>query len=495
MTTETTPARTTRARAGTIDRARRRGGLQLSVRTRITIVIALLTFTAMTAAGLLVYTLESARIESAVTEQIDQEIDEFRVFEESGIDPDSGSSFTDAQRLLETFLVRNVPDDDEMMIVYRDGVPQDRTPNRYGAGFLDDDAYQEAIDGLLEDGGTTRVQDERYGEVWVTGLPVRNKTSEGTLVIVNFLDDEHAELNRTMQTYAIVALLSLGLITVLGAVQSGRLLAPLRTVRETARDITTTDLSRRIPEQGNDDVTALTRTFNDMLDRLEDGVEAQRRFLDDAGHELRTPLTVLRGHLELLESGNADEVERTRALLLDEVDRMSRLVGDLILLAKSRRTDFVRRRPVEVADLTRTLLDKARGLGDRTWVLDGSGQGIVHVDEQRVTQAVLQLADNAVKHTDDGDRIALGSSHDGRTLRLWVHDSGQGVREEDRDLIFERFGRSDVRPGDEGFGLGLSIVRAIVQAHGGHIHVADGVPSGARFEIVLPSEEPSWPTS
>ena len=285
MTTETTPAGTTRARAGTIDRARRRGGLQLSVRTRITIVIALLTFTAMTAAGLLVYTLESARIESAVTEQIDQEIDEFRVFEESGIDPDSGSSFTDAQRLLETFLVRNVPDDDEMMIVYRDGVPQDRTPNRYGAGFLDDDAYQEAIDGLLEDGGTTRVQDERYGEVWVTGLPVRNKTSEGTLVIVNFLDDEHAELNRTMQTYAIVALLSLGLITVLGAMQSGRLLAPLRTVRETARDITTTDLSRRIPEQGNDDVTALTRTFNDMLDRLEEGLEDQRRFLDDDGHE------------------------------------------------------------------------------------------------------------------------------------------------------------------------------------------------------------------
>ena len=88
-------------------------------------------------------------------------------------------------------------------------------------------------------------------------------------------------------TYAIVAVLSLGLLTVIAARQSGRLLAPLRTVRETASDITASDLSQRLPERGNDDVTALTRTFNDMLDRLEEGVEAQRRFLDDAGHELQ----------------------------------------------------------------------------------------------------------------------------------------------------------------------------------------------------------------
>ena len=98
-------------------------------------------------------------------------------------------------------------------------------------------------------------------------------------------------------------MLSLGLITLLAALQSGRLLAPLRSVREIASDITTSDLSQRIPETGNDDITALTRTFNEMLERLEDGVESQRRFLDDAGHELRTPLTVLRGHLELLDPG------------------------------------------------------------------------------------------------------------------------------------------------------------------------------------------------
>ena len=121
--------------------------------------------------------------------------------------------------------------------------------------------------------------------------------------MVNFLADEHDELNRTMGTYTLIALLSLGLITTIAAFQSGRLLAPLRTLEETAREITTTDLSQRIPERGNDDITALTRTINGMLERLDSGFAAQRQFLDDAGHELRTPLTVVRGHLELLDAG------------------------------------------------------------------------------------------------------------------------------------------------------------------------------------------------
>jgi signal transduction histidine kinase len=268
-------------------------------------------------------------------------------------------------------------------------------------------------------------------------------------------------------------------------------------VREIASDITTSDLSRRIPESGNDDITALTRTFNDMLDRLEDGVESQRRFLDDAGHELRTPLTVLRGHLELLDPEDPDEVDRTRTVLLDEVDRMSRLVGDLIVLAKSRRPDFLQVRPTDLAVLTVTLLAKARALGDRDWVLVAEGSEMVLWDEQRVTQAALQLADNAVKHTRPGDRIALGSVVEDGWVRLWVEDSGRGVLPEDRERIFERFGRAAAGTGDEGFGLGLSIVRAIAEAHGGTVTVRDAVARGARFELRLPIRGPEgrWPAS
>jgi len=292
-----------------------------------------------------------------------------------------------------------------------------------------------------------------------------------------------------------VALLSLVVITGFAAAQSGRLLAPLRTLRETADEINDSDLYRRLPETGNDDITALTRTFNRMLDRLESAFVGQRQFLDDAGHELKTPLTVLRGHLELLDVGSPEEIAATRELLLDEVDRMSRLVGELILLAKSDRPDFVTRRPVDLTGLTVDTLAKARGLADRTWTLDETASVTVPLDEQRLTQALLQLCDNAVKHTAVGDVVALGSSYDGDTARLWVRDSGPGVPPEDREQIFERFGRGVVLETDEGFGLGLSIVRAIAHAHGGTVSLEDERPHGARFVISLPipGVEPSGP--
>ena len=247
---------------------------------------------------------------------------------------------------------------------------------------------------------------------------------------------------------------------------------------------------------GNDDITALTRTFNAMLARLEAAFVGQRQFLDDAGHELKTPLTVLQGHLELMDVDDPREVAETRQLLLDEVDRMSRLVGDLILLAKSDRPDFLTTAPVSLERLTHTLLSKARGLADRAWVLDAAGEAVVVLDEQRVTQAVLQLADNAVKHTGDGDEVAIGSSVGADGVRIWVRDTGPGVPEADREHVFERFGRSVVGPGDEGFGLGLSIVKAIVDAHHGRVEVDPHHSPGARVVITLPADpEAPWPAS
>jgi signal transduction histidine kinase len=291
-----------------------------------------------------------------------------------------------------------------------------------------------------------------------------------------------------MRTYAVVALFSLLAITALAAWQSGRLLAPIRTLRDTAEEISESDMSLRLPEGGNDDLTALTRTFNAMLARLEAAFVGQRQFLDDAGHELKTPLTVLRGHLELLDPADEQEVTDTRTLLLDEVDRMSRLVGDLILLAKHDRPDFLTPTAVSVERLTHTLQAKARALADRDWVLESVGEGIAHLDEQRITQAVLQLADNAVKHTADGDRIGIGSRVADGTVSIWVSDSGPGVAPEMRSHVFERFGRAAVVPGDEGFGLGLSIVKAIVEAHGGSVRIEDAEPQGAVFVIEIPEE-------
>jgi two-component system, OmpR family, sensor kinase len=469
----------------------------VSVRTRIAATVAALVLLALSAAGLIIYLLESARVESAARDQATQEIAEFRTLQSDGRDPTTAEPFTSAQDLLGVFLSRNVPSDDELLIGWIDGRARFVSAGRHG-DLARDPALERAVAVLVRT-GTERTIDTTYGEVLVTVQPVRESTGgEAALVVATLMDDARADLRSLVRTYAVVSLLSLAGIVAIAAWQAGRLLAPIRRLNETARVITATDLSARLPVRGNDDITALTVTFNEMLDRLEAAFVGQRQFLDDAGHELKTPLTVLRGHLELLDHEDPAELAETRALLLDEVDRMGRLVGDLILLAKSRRPDFLTTRPTDLGRLTHALLAKARALAEREWLLDAEGEVVVGLDEQRITQAVLQLADNAVKHTREGDTIAIGSSYDGAAAHLWVRDTGDGVPEQDREHVFERFGRSTVRPDDEGFGLGLSIVRAIAAAHGGSVRVtdpADDQPDGAMFVITLPHQERPWPRS
>lgn len=475
------------------------------MRLRLTVTVCLLVAVTLAVAGLLLYAIQSQRINEQVTNAVEQELGEFRKLRQ-GDDPATSKPFTSSDELFRSFMERNVPDNDELLIGWVDG---DLALHSPPSGAPKETAVAEAIRRHLDDGGSERVHTDKYGELLVTVQPVSFRSEAGTphdaLVIVTFLDETRQDLRSTMGTYTAIAALLLITVTGVAWWRSGRLLAPLRDLRETAADITTRDLARRLPERGNDDITALTRTFNDMLDRLEHGVATQRQFLDDAGHELKTPLTVLRGHLELLDVGDEDEIDQTRELLLDEVDRMSRLVGDLIMLTKSRRPDFLSPGPVDLAELTDDLLAKSRGLGPRTWVLDNSAAGIVTLDEQRITQAMLQLADNAVKHTDEGDQIGLGSDlvddADAPSVRLWVRDTGDGVPTEDRERIFDRFGRSAVRGGDEGFGLGLSIVRAIAQAHDGGVELLpqDQDRAGAWFVITLPQTEPDegdqWPAS
>ena len=444
---------------------------------RITATVALLVLLGLVVAGVVVYTIEAHRLDQQVAAQSDQEFAELRKLQDE-------RQFTSPEAMVRLFMERNVPDDDELLIGWWDGGVRAQSPKWNSISrstWLTD-----TVRPLLATNGTTRV-DSEFGELEIGVQSVQRGDATGALVVVTLLDRAREGLHETMRTYAIVAGLVLLLVTAMAAWVSGRLLAPLRTLRETADEIGETDLSQRLPVTGNDDLTALTRTFNGMLDRLESAFVGQRQFLDDAGHELKTPLTVLRGHLELLDTGSPEEIVETRELLLDETDRMSRLVGDLLLLAKSDRPDFLRLRPVDLQQLTADLVAKARGLGDREWSLDGSADTKVLADEQRLTQAVLQLADNAVKHTRDGGAVAIGSSYDGKTARLWVRDTGPGVPAEERAHIFERFGRAAVPPGDEGFGLGLSIVGAIARAHGGTVTVEDADPPGARFVITLPS--------
>jgi two-component system OmpR family sensor kinase len=277
--------------------------------------------------------------------------------------------------------------------------------------------------------------------------------------------------------------------TLLAFVATGRVLAPLRKLRTTAEAITASDLSRRIDVEGDDELADLSRTFNGMLERLDDAFSSQREFIRDAGHELRTPIAIIRGHLELLASldQSQDEREETLALVTDELDRMRRFVDDLLVLAKAERTDFLQLRTVDIAALVDDVLAKAEGLADRDWRAEVTARGLIVADPQRLTQALLALVDNAIQHTGPDDSVSIGGRVNGTKARIWVEDSGPGVPEGDRERIFSRLVRG--RRGAsryEGTGLGLSIVRAIAEAHGGTVWV--GGEEGARFELILPTD-------
>ena len=259
-----------------------------------------------------------------------------------------------------------------------------------------------------------------------------------------------------------------------------------------SRTITGTDLTQRIPVRGRDEVARLATTFNEMLDRLERGFEAQRSFLDDAGHELKTPLTILRGHLELLEHDPKDR-QATLALVMDELDRMGRIVDDLLLLAKREQPDFLRLETVDVGSLTDDLHANIATLAPREWVLERRGKGVIVADRQRLTQALVQLAVNASRHAPGTEPIRIGSAVENGEARFWVADRGPGIPSEDRERIFARFTRGPMGERAAGAGLGLPIVRSIAEAHHGRVELESEPGAGATFTLVVPVDQPRHP--
>ncbi|KAA1420587.1 HAMP domain-containing histidine kinase [Mumia zhuanghuii] len=455
--------------------------------------MALLTGVALLCAGLAAYFVELRRVDDHVREQITQELREFQTLQERGVDPATNAPFADPDRLLTTFMTRNQPNAHERIIAFSSNGDR-RFLGRRDSSLFSSPDFVSAVDRLRAEGGSTVVETTSGRHVVAVRPVLGPEEKHAAFVVAWNVTAQRAEIRSMLLTYVAVALGSWLVITLVAWLIAGRLLRPVRTLQATAARITDGgELSRRIPVTGSDDLTALTETLNEMLERLDQAFASQRELLDDAGHELRTPLTVLRGHLELLDVGDPDEVASTRTLLLDEVDRMSLLVDDLLVLAKARRPDFVQPEPVDAVALVTGILDKCRALGPRAWILDAAPPegAVVHLDPRRTTQAVLQLAENAVRHTADGDTIAVGCAVDDEGTTLWVRDSGPGVSPADREVLFERFRRGSA-PRGEGFGLGLSIVSAIADAHGGTVSLDPHRPGeGATFRLTLPATRTS----
>jgi signal transduction histidine kinase len=462
--------------------------LALGIRGRVLLWFIAILSAATIAAVLVTRQILIAGVDARIDEALVQEAEELRRLS-GGRDPRTGEPFgNEVSRIFEVFLNRNLPVRNEMFLTFLDGEPHRTSVGRpiY--------ALERNVELVERFGSVTETNRDSVmtpaGEVEYLAVPVEaGGRVRGVFVAAIFREQELADVAPALWGAAGVGLATLVIGSLLAWRVTEGVLRRVAAVTDTAGAISSGELTRRIEVHGSDEISRLADTFNEMLDRLEEAFRLQRQFVDDAGHELRTPITIVRGHLETIED-DPEERRRTIALVVDELDRMNRMVNDLFLLAKTHQPNFLAFDLVEMARLTEELSRKTSALGDRRWKLDAKATGTIVADRQRLSQAVIQLAQNAVDHTDASDTIAIGTEIEGGWARLWVRDSGPGIPRAVQERIFERFTRSGPRLSD-GAGLGLAIVRAIAEAHGGTVSVESRVGQGATFTIEVPVDRPA----
>jgi signal transduction histidine kinase len=480
------PKRTTAPEAG-----RPRSRFLWGVRSRILVWYVVLMTVATVASVLVLRRILTVEVDSRIDAALVQETNEVRRLAK-GRDPETGERFRgDVRRIFDVFLRRNIPARNEVYLTFIGGQPHLRSPRVVTPAYrLDQDPDLTARWGSLTEPERGRITESPAGSIDYLGVPLRSdREVRGVFVAAFFRDLELDQIDP-----AVWGAIGVGVVTLLvGSLLAWRVaegvLRPVRLVTGTAQSISEGDLIRRIEVTGRDEVGALATTFNEMLDRLEEAFATQRKFVDDAGHELRTPITIIRGHLELLED-DPEERRRTLALVMDELERMQRIVNDLLVLAKAEQPDFLDLDTVDVEVLTGEIHAKAAAIASRDWRLEQTGRGIVVADRQRLTQAMMQLAQNAAQHTEDGGMIGLGSTVVDGEARLWVRDSGPGIPPDQREQVFRRFSRGGRTRRSEGAGIGLAIVKAIAEAHHGRIELDSSPGVGSTFSIVIPADQP-----
>jgi signal transduction histidine kinase len=246
------------------------------------------------------------------------------------------------------------------------------------------------------------------------------------------------------------------------------------------------DLGRRVAGAGADDVGQLAATLNRMLARLEAAFRRERRFISEVSHELRTPITICRGHLEVMAlRANSEDVREGVALTVDELHRMGRIVDDMVTLARADSDRFLRRETIPLGRFLADLGAKAVQLLDgRLSVIPASEGATLEGDPQRLTQALINLLQNAAIHGRSGCPVVLRVGQEAGGWRFEVEDEGGGIALEPAESVFQPFSRG--RTQAPGSGLGLAIVRTIAEAHGGAAGVVNRPGEGATFWIRLP---------
>lgn len=468
-----------------------------SVRVRI-----LSTMLAFMAGGLLIagfvsYYVQFTVLDDRVHAELHQEVDEFQRIAELRQSDVGGNEST--EDLLRAAIQSTVPGEHESFLAFLGERPQFKPKEQ--AFELDNPETVEQILGTHTPGSTILTNLEINGEAIpaaVASVELYSDDTPGIFVAANRIQSQRDQIWISAATYTMVSLATLLASALVGLVVTGKLMRPIGDLRNATREITIDDLERRVPDPGTrDDVAALAQNFNRMLERLHEGYAHQRQFMSDVSHELRTPLTIIRGTLETTDATDPADVSEGHEIALDELDRMNNLVTDLSILAKTGRPDFVTFAPVDLAEFARNAMSRIEHLGPRRWLLDSGADVVARADEDRLTQAVVQLAANAVRYSEANTTIELKLQHmslSGKSMiMVGVRDEGIGIAQADQVRIFERFVRGSGSGGEAGSGLGLAIVKAIAEAHGGSVSLTSRPGHGSTFTIIFPQDNTHMP--
>jgi two-component system OmpR family sensor kinase len=319
----------------------------------------------------------------------------------------------------------------------------------------------------------------------VLALPLRSNV----LVVGATLEHRNDTLTSLQAAFLLGGPIALLLMSAGGYLLAGAALQPIEAMRRRADEISTSSLDERLPvPAAQDEVSRLGRTLNEMLARLEDGLERERRFVADASHELRTPLTTLRAELELAlrRSRTTEEFESSIRSAAEETERLSRIADDLLILARAEQgTLALRREPTDLVDLLETVRDRFGARAEvegRPLTVESEEAPVARVDRLRLEQALGNLVDNAFRH--GRGPITLTAASHNSSVDLHVLDHGPGFPSEFREHAFKPFSRAT--PSGDGSGLGLAIVDTIARAHDGSVGADLGRDGGADVWIRLP---------
>ncbi|WP_299488201.1 HAMP domain-containing sensor histidine kinase [Acaryochloris sp. IP29b_bin.137] len=392
----------------------------------------------------------------------------------------------DLEDFADKFLANQLPEDDNFFIFiingefYRSNPPRLLDPMQPGSQLFQKWASITKFD---EDQRAT--ENPEIGNILYKAKPLMVDGHQmGVKVLAHATAGEQNEALSSVNTFMFVEVVVVSISFLLAWFITRRLLKPVRQLAFAARQINESDLTRRLSPQGTGELADLAQTFNTMMDRLEESFNGQRRFVNDAGHELRTPITIVRGHLELM-ADDPQEQRETIELVLDELDRMGRLVNDMIALATAERPDFLQYERIDLKQFMNEIFTKAQALADRNWQVKLECSDSMMGDRQRLTGALLNLLRNAAQYTSATGTIELGCKQTLTQVIFWVKDNGSGISPENQLRIFDRFARLGKRQ-SEGSGLGLAIVKAFTEAHRGKIDLVSQLGIGSTFTITLP---------